>query len=154
MTQKLRDQEQKLRELKYPKTMIRVKFANEYVFQSTYFSGDSVDLLYNAVRAVLDTEDFELYTSPPKEIIKKGQSFTNAKLAPATMVYISSGNLKQTFIDTAIDFPLPSQLENTQPPSLELDEIQVGNSDLTPKPSPIPPQEKPSKKGVPKWLKL
>ena len=147
MTQKLRDQEQQLKELKYPKTMIRVKFKNEYVFQATFYSGDSVELLYNAVRKVVDAEEFELYTSPPKEILPRNKSFSKLKLAPATMVYITNGNLKPDLIRSAVEFPLPPQIEivsaiQDQP------EIETFNE---PRPT---EQKKEPKKGVPKWLKL
>lgn len=39
LTQKLRDREKLMKEKKYPKTMIRVRFPDQYILEATFFSG-------------------------------------------------------------------------------------------------------------------
>jgi hypothetical protein len=41
MTKKMRDREEMLRRQKYPKTMIRVRFANRFVLEATFLSRNS-----------------------------------------------------------------------------------------------------------------
>ena len=154
MTQKLRDQEQALKEQKYPKTMIRVKFSNEYLYQATFYSSHHIEALYRAVSKIIDAAEFELYTSPPKQILERNQTFMKAKLAPATMVYITNGNLKPEFMEAAIAFPLPSQMqleESTITPNRVENDQEFSAQNTAPSP---PQQLKERKKGVPKWLKL
>ncbi|KAI8916696.1 GLUT4 regulating protein TUG-domain-containing protein [Powellomyces hirtus] len=89
MTKAMRDREVALKRSKYPKTMIRVRFADHRTIQCGFLSGDKLKVLYSKVASVLatPTRSFVLYTTPPMRILDAEQSFWDAGLAPACLVY-------------------------------------------------------------------
>ncbi|KAJ3105951.1 Tether containing UBX domain for GLUT4 [Phlyctochytrium planicorne] len=90
MTKAMRDREEQLRKSKYPKTMIRVKFPDRLILQATFLSDETIGNLYKLVQTSLRSpQKFTLYTSPPLVNLKDSkQSMWDAKLAPASLVYV------------------------------------------------------------------
>ncbi|KAG9302742.1 hypothetical protein G9A89_009519 [Geosiphon pyriformis] len=91
-TSAMRAQEEKEKEKKYPKTLIRIKFPDRYQLQGTFLSKEQVSELYRFVQGSLKTPDrpFHLYTTPPKKILADHSiSLYQAKLAPASLVYFN-----------------------------------------------------------------
>ncbi|KAJ3046254.1 Tether containing UBX domain for GLUT4 [Rhizophlyctis rosea] len=89
MTKAMREREDELRRAKYPKTLIRARFPNRLTLQVTFWSGEKVSSLYDAVRESLATPDraFTLYVTPPFKTLEPEQTFWKFGLAPATLVY-------------------------------------------------------------------
>ncbi|KAJ3156652.1 hypothetical protein HDU86_003876 [Geranomyces michiganensis] len=85
----MRDREAALKRNKYPKTMIRVRFADRRLVQCGFMSGDMISALYAAVKPLLANPGraFVLYTTPPMRVLDVSQTFWEAGLAPACLVY-------------------------------------------------------------------
>ncbi|CAB4483306.1 hypothetical protein RhiirA5_407121 [Rhizophagus irregularis] len=91
-TRAAREQEEKARERKYPKTMIRVRFPDGFQLQMTFLSKETVGELYEFVKEALRTpqRSFYLYTSPPKKVLTEmSLSLYYAELSPASVVNFS-----------------------------------------------------------------
>ncbi|RIA95236.1 hypothetical protein C1645_816969 [Glomus cerebriforme] len=115
-TRAVREQEEKARERKYPKTMIRVRFPDSFQLQMNFLSKETVGQLYEFVKGALRTpqRSFHLYTSPPKNVIADmSVSLYHAGLAPATIVHFNwtdklsdSGHfLSDEYLKLRIDLP-------------------------------------------------
>uniref|UniRef100_A0A1D1XF21 Tether containing UBX domain for GLUT4 n=1 Tax=Anthurium amnicola TaxID=1678845 RepID=A0A1D1XF21_9ARAE len=91
-TRAMREQEEKARERKYPKTIIRVRFPDNFQVQMTFLSKETVGELYEFVKETLRTpqRSFCLFTSPPKKILSEmSLSLYQAGLSPASVVNFS-----------------------------------------------------------------
>ncbi|CAG8451614.1 6560_t:CDS:10 [Ambispora gerdemannii] len=91
-TSAVREQEEKAKEKKYPKTMIRVRFPDRFQLQATFLSKEKVSELYKFVRESLRTPErpFYLNTSPPKNVLSDQEiNLYDAKLSPASVVHFS-----------------------------------------------------------------
>ncbi|CAI2175853.1 2049_t:CDS:10 [Funneliformis geosporum] len=91
-THSIREQEEKSRERKYPKTLIRVRFPDSFQIQMAFLSKETVGQLYEFVRDALRTpqREFYLYTSPPKNVLlDMSVSLYHAELTPASVIYFS-----------------------------------------------------------------
>ncbi|KAJ3296620.1 Tether containing UBX domain for GLUT4 [Borealophlyctis nickersoniae] len=120
MTKAMREREAELRQAKYPKTLIRVRFSDQITLQVTFWSGEKVASLYTAVRESLATPDrpFVLYMTPPFRTLDPEVTFWKSSLAPASLVYFkwedgdtASGGgvvLSQLRKATMEDFPVPA----------------------------------------------
>ncbi len=164
LTQAMRDREQKLKEKRHPKTMIRVRFPDRYILEATFYSGSLVSDLFKVVSEHLESpyEAFQLYITPPQTYLDSNTSFWKQKLAPASLVHFAHKSdkgppyLKHEILSKALDYPVSSPIgtelgleEEPQPVSEVLDENK-------PKPSSAsttapPPNEK---LGRPKWFKI
>ncbi|CAG8716639.1 10978_t:CDS:2, partial [Funneliformis mosseae] len=60
-THSIREQEEKARERKYPKTLIRVRFPDSFQIQMAFLSKETVGQLYEFVRGALRTPQREFY---------------------------------------------------------------------------------------------
>ncbi|KAJ3175861.1 Tether containing UBX domain for GLUT4 [Geranomyces variabilis] len=89
MTKAMRDREAALKRNKYPKTMTRVRFADRRLVQCGFMSGDKISALYAALKPLLanPARAFVLYTTPPMRVLDASQTFWEAGLAPACLVY-------------------------------------------------------------------
>jgi len=90
-TSAMRQKEEKELMNKHPKTMIRIKFPDRYQLQIVFWTTETIQTLYEILNSHLQTEkDFYLYTTPPlRKLSDLSQTFWNAKLTPASVVYIS-----------------------------------------------------------------
>ncbi|KAF9942085.1 Tether containing UBX domain for GLUT4 [Mortierella alpina] len=91
-TAAIRAEEEKARERRYPKTIIRVRFPDRVQLQATFKSQETVGDLRKWVRSacVGQGEAFELYTTPPKKVLSDDkQTLYQAGLAPQSIVYFS-----------------------------------------------------------------
>ncbi|KAJ3157311.1 Tether containing UBX domain for GLUT4 [Geranomyces variabilis] len=89
MTKAMRDREAALKRNKYPKTMIRIRFADRRLVQCGFMSGDKISALYAALKPLLanPARAFVLYTTPPMRVLDAAQTFWEAGLAPACLIY-------------------------------------------------------------------
>ncbi|KAG0322902.1 Tether containing UBX domain for GLUT4 [Dissophora globulifera] len=120
-TAAVRAEEEKARERRYPKTIIRIRFPDRVQLQATFRSQETVGDLRKWVTSacVGQGEKFDLYTTPPKKILANdAQTLYQAGLAPQSIVYFSwaDSKLNQTppFLNGAHmalmeDLPIPGQ---------------------------------------------
>ncbi|KAH6581926.1 hypothetical protein BASA61_008814 [Batrachochytrium salamandrivorans] len=120
MTRAMREREDELKRQKHPRTMIRVRFPDRTTLQATYWSGDAISSVYTTVRAHLQHPDreFRLSVTPPLRILGAKETFWQAQLAPASIVYFAwvddkklvKGEVVLTAdaLSVAEAFPLPS----------------------------------------------
>ncbi|KAF9166049.1 hypothetical protein DFQ26_008803 [Actinomortierella ambigua] len=119
-TSQMRAEEEKAREQKYPKTILRIRFPDRVQLQATFASSSTtVQQLYRWVASVCigQGEKFELYTTPPKKVLKEDrQTLYQAGLAPQSIVYFSWKDsqlnhhapfLKVEYLSKMEDLPLP-----------------------------------------------
>jgi len=123
-TSKLRAQEEKEKERKYPKTLIRVRFPDGFQLQIAFMSKETVSKLYKFVKETLRTpnREFELYTSPPKKVLSDHSlSLFHAELSPASVVYFiwldkskddSESYLSEEYLKIREDLPHYQTTEN------------------------------------------
>lgn len=115
-----REKEQKEREARYPKTIVRIRFPDRVQLQFTFLSKEKVSSLYRIVQASLvSNRAFHLYTTPPRSILKdKTLTLYQAKLTPATVVHFAwvdstplhaAGEpyLRKELLDISEDLPIP-----------------------------------------------
>ncbi|XP_047311440.1 plant UBX domain-containing protein 1 [Impatiens glandulifera] len=91
-TKKIRDAEEEARRSKLPKAVIRVRFPDNSILESTFKSSDKIQSLLDLVKKVIAQPDlpFYLYTTPPKKQIKDfSQDFHVAGFVPGAIVHFS-----------------------------------------------------------------
>ncbi|KAI1312241.1 Tether containing UBX domain for GLUT4 [Mortierella claussenii] len=87
-----RAEEEKAKERRYPKTIIRIRFPDRVQLQATFRSQETVGDLrqWVANACVGQGENFDLYTTPPKKVLMDNkQTLYQAGLAPHSIVYFS-----------------------------------------------------------------
>ncbi|KAH7047699.1 hypothetical protein BKA57DRAFT_463151 [Linnemannia elongata] len=116
-----RAEEEKARERRYPKTIIRIRFPDRIQLQATFRSQETLGDLRNWVSkaCVGQGEKFDLYTTPPKKVLADNkQTLYQAGLAPQSIVYFtwvdSKLNLSPPFLNgehmmLLQDLPIPGQ---------------------------------------------
>ncbi|GBC02698.1 hypothetical protein RclHR1_04760013 [Rhizophagus clarus] len=175
-TRAVREQEDKARERKYPKTIIRVRFPDGFQIQMTFLSKETVGDLYEFVKGALRTpqRSFCLYTSPPKKVLTEmSLSLYNAELSPASVVNFSwtdklsdSGHfLSDEYLKLKTD--MPHQLVDNLTPNIVPSSINSEGGHVLSEPSRLQnigesvrgprSREHPTNQAsgkVPKWLKF
>ncbi|KAF8949141.1 Tether containing UBX domain for GLUT4 [Haplosporangium gracile] len=173
-----RAEEEKAKERRYPKTIIRIRFPDRIQLQATFSSQETVGDLRNWVSkaCVGQGEKFDLYTTPPKKVLADNkQTLYQAGLAPQSIVYFtwvdSKLNLAPPFLNgehmiLLQDLPIPGQEpepNNTTQTPLEGDRTlsRTGTIPMLSKEdrrmSAAMSTDKPaagSGGGLPKWMKL
>ncbi|KAF9087833.1 Tether containing UBX domain for GLUT4 [Mortierella sp. AD031] len=116
-----RAEEEKAKERRYPKTIIRIRFPDRIQLQATFRSQETVgDLREWVSKACIGQgEKFDLYTTPPKKVLADNkQTLYQAGLAPQSIVYFSWAdsklNLTSPFLNgehmmLIQDLPIPGQ---------------------------------------------
>ncbi|KAG0271835.1 Tether containing UBX domain for GLUT4 [Linnemannia exigua] len=116
-----RAEEEKAKERRYPKTIIRIRFPDRIQLQATFRSQETVGDLRDwvAKACVGQGEKFDLYTTPPKKVLADNkQTLYQAGLAPQSIVYFSwvdsKLNLTSPFLNgehmmLLQDLPIPGQ---------------------------------------------
>ncbi|RHZ69366.1 hypothetical protein Glove_284g104 [Diversispora epigaea] len=124
-TSTVRAHEEKEKEAKYPKTLIRVRFPDRFQLQIAFLTKEKVTNLYEFVRGTLRSPHraFELYISPPKKILSdQSLSFFQAGLSPASIVYFNwldksdedqNPYLTEEFLSLGEDIPITTIENNT-----------------------------------------
>ncbi|GJJ72320.1 tether containing UBX domain for GLUT4 [Entomortierella parvispora] len=124
-TAAVRAEEEKAKERRYPKTVIRVRFPDRVQIQATFKSQETIGDLrkWVAGACVGQGEKFELYTTPPKKVLSDNkQTLYQAGLAPQSIVYFSWAdsklNLNPPFLNgehmmKLQDLPIPGQEAET-----------------------------------------
>ncbi|KAF9934394.1 Myosin-3 [Linnemannia zychae] len=179
-TAAVRAEEERARERRYPKTIIRVRFPDRIQLQATFRSqetvGDLKDWVANA--CVGQGEKFDLYTTPPKKVLSDNkQTLYQAGLAPQSIVYFtwadSKLNLTSPFLNgehmlLLQDLPIPGQEPESDTAQAEAPNSLKGSQTLGRQGS-IPMLSKDDRRlsaamstdkpaagsgGMPKWMKL
>ncbi|ORZ12922.1 hypothetical protein BCR41DRAFT_355918 [Lobosporangium transversale] len=91
-TSAVRAEEEKARERRYPKTIIRIRFPDRVQLQATFRSQETVGDLrkWVASACVGQGEKFDLYITPPRKVLSDNkQTLYQAGLAPQSIVYFS-----------------------------------------------------------------
>ena len=130
-----REKEQKEREARYPKTIVRIRFPDRVQLQFTFLSKEKVSSLYRIVQAsLLSNRAFHLYTTPPRSIIKdKTLTLYQAKLTPATVVHFAWADttplhaagepyLRKELLNIKEDLPVPVD------PAVEQEKVEESKS--------------------------
>ncbi|KAJ3371207.1 Tether containing UBX domain for GLUT4 [Kappamyces sp. JEL0680] len=169
----MRDRELRLKEQKYPKTMIRVRFPDRFILEATFYSGalgwlasllTVVSDLFALVKEHLEVDrPFRLYVTPPHTNLDPAKSFWSQKLAPACLVHFASLDtthagssfLNQSALASCADYPIalpPEALEA----AADSDEEEHRPKPALAEPSNSDPAKKPDETGPkrPKWFKL
>ncbi|KAF9954656.1 Tether containing UBX domain for GLUT4 [Mortierella alpina] len=176
-----RAEEEKARERRYPKTIIRVRFPDRVQLQATFKSQETVGDLRKWVKSacVGQGEAFELYTTPPKKVLSDDkQTLYQAGLAPQSIVYFSwkdsKLNLMAPFLNgehmmKMQDLPLPGQAEDVAKTEAEASTSAGGQTlgragtmpmltkedrRMSARMSTDKPGNGSSSGGLPKWMKL
>lgn len=91
------DHLRRLREMRkarqYSSALVRVYFPDRLVLQGTFLPEEKVADVADFVRGFLrcGSQDFYLYTSPPKTVLDPGLSLIEANLVPASVVHFGGG---------------------------------------------------------------
>ncbi|KAJ3276184.1 Tether containing UBX domain for GLUT4 [Terramyces sp. JEL0728] len=150
MTQKMREREEKLKQEKYPKTMIRVRMPDRTIFEATFLSTQKVSDLFDLVKSKLDEKisNFRLFITPPVQNLDPKQTFFKHGLSPASLVHFQSEAsepwFNHQFLSEIQDYPVVSSPET----KMEVEDAQE------PAPARQQQQQPPKKdKKFPKWFK-
>nr|GMC67193.1 plant UBX domain-containing protein 1 [Ipomoea batatas] len=160
-TKKIREAEEAARRSKITKTVIRVRFPDNFTLEATFHPSETIQNLADLLIKVVVRPDlpFYLYTTPPKKQIKDlSQDFYSAGFVPGAIVYFSydvpkgddvaSGNyLKEEVLS----------LQGLEFKTTQAEPVQsVPEPALEAKPTPAQEQKPPAeKKNIkPKWLKM
>lgn len=96
ITAQLRREQEEKRRLqlleKYPTTVLRIQFSDRFVLQMPLPSEITLAEVKQQLVEYLDAkvENFELFTTPPKQIIETSLSLHRIGLTPSSLIYISS----------------------------------------------------------------
>ncbi|KAI9557822.1 hypothetical protein GHT06_014571 [Daphnia sinensis] len=98
ITAQLRREQEEKRRLqlleKYPTTVLRIQFSDRFVLQmplpSEITLAEVKIQLLEYLDASIKVENFELFTTPPKQIIETSLSLHQIGLTPSSLIYISS----------------------------------------------------------------
>ncbi|KAF9582032.1 Tether containing UBX domain for GLUT4 [Lunasporangiospora selenospora] len=132
-TAQTRAEEEKARERRYPRTIIRIRFPDRVQLQATFQSQETVGDVrrWVASACVGHGEKFDLYTTPPKKILSDDkQTLYQAGLAPQSIVYFSwvdsklnshSPFLNGEHMMMMQDLPLPGQETESEDKKAEVD---------------------------------
>nr|XP_050847357.1 tether containing UBX domain for GLUT4 [Vespula vulgaris] len=91
---------------KYRRTVIRIQFPDQLVFQACFKPIESVQVIKDFIRNYLcDTScDFTLYTAPPKHILNPEARLIDENLVPCAIIYYSgTSSLKSSVKEKLID---------------------------------------------------
>lgn len=125
-TKQMRNAEEKERMKKYPKTTIRVRFADGLILQIVFQSSEKVSTLYDVIRSTLKNKEREfLLVLPPRtQLLDMSQTLFKAGLAPAsnvTFVGAKTGGdkekheLSDEYISKVQQMPRPTDHTDTAP---------------------------------------
>ncbi|KAJ3013685.1 Tether containing UBX domain for GLUT4 [Thoreauomyces humboldtii] len=89
MTKAMRDRETAIKRNKYPRTMVRIRFPDRRTVQCGFLSGAELQSIREALTPVLANpgRPYTLYTTPPMRVLDVKQTFWEAGMAPACLVY-------------------------------------------------------------------
>ncbi|XP_047319009.1 plant UBX domain-containing protein 1-like [Impatiens glandulifera] len=91
-TKKIRDAEEAARRSRITKAVIRVKFPNDIILESTFHPSEPIQSLIDLMKKAIAQPNlpFYLYTTPPKKkITDMSQDFYSAGFVPGAIVYFS-----------------------------------------------------------------
>jgi len=93
-TKAVRDLEKAQSEIVYSKTLIRVKFPDRVVIQGYFHPRHTMSDVYLWLATCLNSDtsyEYELYTSPPKTVLRRDDksSLSDLCLVPAALIYLS-----------------------------------------------------------------
>ncbi|KAJ3324486.1 Tether containing UBX domain for GLUT4 [Boothiomyces sp. JEL0866] len=151
MTQKMREREEKLKQEKYPKTMIRIRMPDRTIFEATFLSTQKVSDLFELMKSKLDSKvaSFRLFVTPPVQNLDPKLTFFKHGLSPASLVHFQSDIaepwLSAEFLSEIQDYPAVAVPE--RPVEVEENSEQQHRSS-----QPNVQPEKKDKK-FPKWFK-
>ncbi|XP_057373247.1 tether containing UBX domain for GLUT4-like [Daphnia carinata] len=154
---------------KYPTTVLRIQFSNRFILQMPLPSEITLAevklQLLEYLDASIKVENFELFTTPPKQIIETSLSLHEIGLTPSSLIYISSHCvLKEQFRLNPSDYGAAvrdanRRLYRSVTTSTTM-AVSAGNNDVS-----VAKDQRPKRpasetsvvnknKNVPKWLKM
>ncbi|XP_054288047.1 tether containing UBX domain for GLUT4 [Macrosteles quadrilineatus] len=76
----------------YTKTVLRIQFPDRLVLQAVFNHSDNVQTVVEFIKQFLHSPDvqFQLYTAPPKCVLKPESTLVEAKLTPRALVYFGA----------------------------------------------------------------
>ncbi|KAF9347682.1 Tether containing UBX domain for GLUT4 [Mortierella sp. NVP85] len=176
-TAAMRAEEEKAKERRYPKTIIRIRFPDRVQIQGTFRSQETIGDLRKWVASVCvgQGEKFDLYITPPRKVLSEdGQTLYQAGLAPKSIVYFSwrdsklnqnSPFLSGKYVMMMEDLPAPgtdpeaSEPESSSPPTSPTDTTLSRTGSLPPTKEDKRTSQRTDRPGttttvLPKWMKL
>jgi hypothetical protein len=98
ITAQLRREQEEKRRLqmleKYPTTVLRIQFSDRFILQmpvpSEITLGEVKQQLQEYLEVSIEVDKFELFTTPPKQVIETSSTLHEIGLTPSSLVYISS----------------------------------------------------------------
>ena len=97
----MREQKRMEQMNRYKKTVIRICLPNDkLVFQAVFKPTDSVEDIKRVIKQYITSDDFYLYTVPPKRVLKAESSLFDSDLVPAALIQIgfNSGDNHQNLV--------------------------------------------------------
>lgn len=164
-TKKIRDAEEAARRSKITKSVIRVRFPDNFTLEAVFHPSETIQSLVDLLMKVVNHPEvpFYLYTTPPKKQIKDtSQDFYSAGFIPGAIVYFAydlpeGGDGKATsglFLkDEVISLQGLEVIAEQAEVEVKVEAVQpatVPSSSETP----IPERRTDKKNIKPKWLKL
>ncbi|KAK9721800.1 hypothetical protein K7432_003122 [Basidiobolus ranarum] len=171
-TRQMREQEDLQRQRRYPRTLIRIRFPNRVQLQANFLSRQPISELISFVRESLkeSEREFYLYVTPPiRKLTDHSQTFYDAGLTPASVVFFSfvqSTSESEVYLNDEL-MSLMEDLPSIQPEVIS-DPMDISDPKPPRNPSPIPREihvpadyepehekkDNTKKTKLPKWLKL
>ncbi|KAI9287655.1 hypothetical protein BC943DRAFT_350567 [Umbelopsis sp. AD052] len=150
-TKQMRNQEEKERMKKYPKTTIRVTFPDGLILQINFLSSEKISTLYNVIRSTLRNSDreFILCLPPRRQLVDMNETLFKAGLAPQSKVTFigaitpnnkGQSELSEQYLKQVQQMPRPLDMTNNS-------DSQASSSN-----TPTSTIKDSVSKAVPKWL--
>ncbi|XP_068666122.1 plant UBX domain-containing protein 1 [Aristolochia californica] len=161
-TRKIRESEEAARRSRMTKSVIRVRFPDNYTLEAKFHSSETIQSLIDLLRKVVARPDlpFYIYTTPPKQQLKDmSMDLYTAGFVPGAIVFFSYDALKVDENAAANSGPfLRDDIRSLNGLDFVPEQEQVVESAPEPvaEPPPNVPEVKPAtKKSIkPKWLKM
>ncbi|KAK9272141.1 hypothetical protein L1049_002512 [Liquidambar formosana] len=162
-TRKIREAEEAARKSRITKTVIRVRFPDNFTIEATFHPSETFESLVNLLMKVVARPElpFYIYTTPPKKQIKDmSQDFYAAGFIPGAIVYFSydlpkgddgvAANSGPFLREEIMSLKGLHLIPEPEEPIQSAPEPVIGN------PAPVVQEHKPAEKKPvkPKWLKM
>ncbi|KAF9924775.1 Tether containing UBX domain for GLUT4, partial [Modicella reniformis] len=126
-TAAVRAEEEKARERRYPKTIIRIRFPDRVQVQATFRSQETIGDVRKWVASVCvgHGEKFDLFIAPPRKVLSDNkQTLYQAGLAPQSIVYFSWTDSKLNKNSPFLNGEYMEQMEDLPIPGTETEEAK------------------------------
>jgi len=147
---------------KYKRSVVRCQFPDRWTLQASFLSGENVWEIYELVRKFAETsnisspDNIELFTAPPKTVLKPASTILDSGLVPSAVVYVGVKGHPEGGIPLSLKSEIKaekaSNLSGANKAAIESDCKRAVKQNST-NVNPVVTSTTKKKDGVPKWFK-